>query len=350
MRQMQYDEDGLREILRENPFADVVAKWGEALAQFDHGKIDKCQLQLLVGGDRDWVEKCEREGEEENFKFHFGLIPDVFRGDPRAPVWILLLNPGFSDIDLYDHLGLCPFCEKRLVTAHDSEAKPVCECAHAWMSSDLSNPIDALRFRQEAMLKQLELAVDEESGNYAWFDGRFRTMAPAKREKVGKGGYWWWKEFLFGPERSRAKYLFRECGIREDSETLGRKFFALDAFPYHSKNFNCGIFNRQEYQVSPYFMFWKRLVEWALGSGRKLIVRYKAVLKILKGNIDKQVWEARKDNVYLMPSQMPYLTVNNINIQGPNTKANKRKALDELRAAWLVAEQETTLQRNLNCM
>ena len=330
----QYDENGLRKILEDNPFIDVLKTWSEQLEQFNNGKINKCQLRLLVDDGDVKLENSKKT----NLQFHFELIPDVFRGDPRAPVWILLLNPGFSEIDLYDHLGLCPFCEKRLVVSHGLEVEHSHECVHAWLGAELDDPKAALRFRQEMMLKQLKLVLDEESCKYAWFDRSFRTIAPEKRTKLGKGGYWWWKEFLFGSERSNASYLLQECNINEDSAGLGRRFFAIDAFPYHSKNFDKGIFSQREYQDGPYFTFWKKLVEWALGSGRKLIVRYKIILDVLKNNIDKQILNASNDSIFWMPSLTPHLTRNNINIQRQNTKDTRLKALDELRAAW----QQTT--------
>ena len=334
---MRRDENALREILKENPFADVLRDWDRQLGQFNDGQIGKSQLRFFLDGDNEWVANCQKKYEKANLQFHFELIPDVFHGDPTAPVWILLLNPGFSAIDLYDHLGLCPFCEKRLITAHDSMGKHA--CAPACLKLGLSNAVNALQFRQKTMLKQLKLAMNEATGGYDWFDSRFRTIEPEDCEKVGKGGYWWWKEFLFGVDRSRATYLFRECNIRADAKEIGQKFFAIDAFPYHSKNFNSGIFRQQEYRESQYFKFWKKLVEWALCSGRKLIVRYKSVLEVLEKNIDKQIWVGNRDNVYRMPSQIPSLTTGNITTLGQNNAANRQRAIDELRAAWQDAER-----------
>ena len=220
-----------------------------------------------------------------------------------------------------------------MVTTHTSEAKPVRECVHAWLGSGLSDPEAALCFRQETMLKQLMLALDDESDTYAWFDRSFRTIEPVSRGKVGKGGYWWWKEFLFGTERSNARFLFRECNINEDSNGLGRKFFAIDAFPYHSKNFDCGIFCRGEYKNSLYFKYWKRLVEWALGSGRKLIVRYKSVLDLLEQSIDRQVLANKRNNLYRMPSQVPRLTKKNL--QRVDSRTNGSEAFEELKTVLI---------------
>ena len=183
------------------------------------------------------------------------------------------------------------------------------------------------------MLKQLKLALDEKSDTYAWFDRRFRTIEPENREKVGKGGYWWWKEFLFGTERSNARFLFRECNINENSNDLERKFFALDAFPYHSKNFDCGIFWRGEYRNSLYFKYWKRLVEWALGSGRKLIVRYKSVLDVLEQSIDRHVLANKRNNLYRMPSQVPRLTMKNL--QKVDSHTNGNGTVDDLKTVLI---------------
>ncbi len=334
---MVHDEEALQKILEANPFTDVLSDWDRQLAQFNDGQIDKNQLQFLLDGDNEWVMSCQKKYEDANLQFHFELIPDVFRGDPSAPVWILLLNPGFSAIDLYDHLGLCPFCEKRLIAVRDSAGKHA--CAPACLKLGISNSVNALHFRQKTMLEQLKLAMNEATGGYGWFDNRFRTVESEDREKVGKGGYWWWKEFLFGVDRSRATYLFRECNIRPDAKEIGQKFFAIDAFPYHSKNFSCGIFRQREYKESQYFKFWKKLVEWALCSGRKLIVRYKSVLEVLEKNIDKQIWAKCRDNVYRMPSQTPSLTTGNITTLERNDAANRQKAIDGLRSAWQDAEQ-----------
>ena len=91
---------------------------------------------------------------------------------------------------------------------------------------------------------------------------------------------------------------------------------------------------REDYRNSSYFEFWKRLVQWALGSGRKLIVRYKSVMNVLKKNIDKQILEAKRDSIYWMPSQMPHLTIGNISVLGQNNDASKKRALEEMCTAW----------------
>lgn len=325
----------LADILNGNPFSsEVIQSWRDQLRQFNQGKIGAENLRFVLEDDEDRIadyasKQRHKHGQGEVTTFHFELLPDVYRGNPTAPVWILLLNPGFSMVDRYDHLGLCPICNERIVNAGANGIASHRSCITNWLGASFPDPAKALVKRQDMMLSQLSLDLKEKR-NFFWFDEIFKTVPSDHAEIVGKGGYLWWKEFLFGVNgRDNSGYLLPKCGFcEEDAKKLGGKIFALELFPYHSINFSCGILGKKYCNQNKYLEFWNSLVSWAVRYDRKLIVRYKFIDRFLRKAIGDNLYKSKRANILCMASQKLALTINNI--KGKKRIVNKQILIDGL--------------------
>ena len=317
-------------IKRENPFnGAVLAEWRKQLNDFNAGAA-VCPLpNFRMNADEEWVAEYQKKYETKGLGLHFELLPDPFRGDPRAPVWILLLNPGYSEVDRYDHLGLCPLCCKRLVRADGKATFHENGCAARFFGSGLPDASAALKSRQNMLIEDLKLDLSKVR-KFMWFESVFHTVPEKNADVAGKGGCLWWKDFLFGRTSSN-RYLLPSCDITEPTPMIGSKIFALELFPYHSKKFDATFLDGKTYRNSNYFKFWCLLVIWALKSGRKLIVRYVSVENALNRALAGANISDRADSVFRIASINPHLTTRNL--CGKDCEANSVGAIESLRQA-----------------
>lgn len=319
MRELQSIIDG------GNPYTEqLLNAWRKQLDDFNAGAA-VCPLpNFRIDDDEEWIDEYQRKYEKKGRGLHFELLPDPFRGDPRALVWILLLNPGYSEVDRYDHLGLCPLCGKRLVRVDGKATSHENGCATRFFGSGLSDVSASLKSRQDMLIEELKLDLSKPR-KFLWFEPDFHTVPEENATVAGKGGSLWWKEFLFGDGDSDG-YLFPNCDIKPDSG-IGSRLFALEAFPYHSNKFDSSFLQNQNFRNSDYYGFWCSLVRWAVGTGRKIIVRYAAVEQALKNAIGTD-FANKKNDILRMASINPSLTLRNL--YGENYRANSEVAVNEL--------------------
>lgn len=322
MRELQSIIDG------GNPYTEqLLNAWRKQLDDFNAGAA-VCPLpNFRMDDDEEWIDEYQRKYEKKGRGLHFELLPDPFRGDPRAPVWILLLNPGYSEVDRYDHLGLCPLCGERLVRADRKTTSHENGCAARFFGSGLPDASAALKSRQDMLIEELKLDLSTPR-KFLWFEPDFHTVPEENVTLAGKGGSLWWKEFLFGDGDSDG-YLLPSCGIKQPDIAIGKRLFALESFPYHSKKFDSSFLQDEKFCHSDYFKFWCFLVGWAVESGRKIIVRYEAIRKVLERMIGKSVYANNKGNIISMASINPSLTIGNL--CGKNCRANSMELVESLR-------------------
>ena len=256
------NNESLAEVLKYNPFKpSLVKKWKRDLQSFLAGKLRLSDLNFVLDSDaKSIAEYQEKNKTNERKRLHLELLPQPFQGDPRAPIWLLMLNPGYSCVDRYDHLGLCPSCDKNLVT-QKSKFK------HG-MFDNGKDKYKALQKRQSLLLQQLRLMKDYQ---FSILNDAFNTLQHTQ-EWQGDGGYRWWRKILFGTGK-RKGFLLPECGVQADSHSIGQKLFVLECCPYHSVNFDEEVFGIE----GKYSDFWVELISWAINGNKKFIVRSQSV-------------------------------------------------------------------------
>lgn len=262
------ENEELEGILEANPFLGAIAKWEEDLCRFHKGEKQLAELSFVLESDKGRVADyqshvAKRTASWDSF-LHPEVLPQPFIGDPRAPVWFLLLNPGYSFPDRYDHLGVCSFCERKLIEGCKS-----LECTF----ERGRDRVKSLKQRQQLLLNQLLL---RENSSFYMLDESFNTL-PDDATFKKKGGYNWWRTVLFGASNPKG-FLLHECGVKQDPIAVGKKIFVLECAPYHSQNFNKKVL----WKESGYTKFWISLISWAVKTNRKFIVRSERIADLLK--------------------------------------------------------------------
>lgn len=260
------NDDSLAEVLKENPFKpDLIRKWKRNLQSFLVGKYRLSDLNFALDSDMTSIRKYQEKNKtNERKRLHLELLPQPFQGNPKAPIWLLMLNPSYSSIDRYDHLGLCPSCDKNLATMKMNLKHDVFDYG--------KSKINALQKRQSLLLQQLRLKKDCQ---FSILNDAFNTLQHTQ-EWQGDGGYRWWQKILFGTNKKK-RFLLPECGVQADSKLIGQKLFVLECCPYHSINFDSGIFEFS----GEYSKFWAGLISWAINTNKKFIIRSQSVDTLL---------------------------------------------------------------------
>ena len=256
-------------ILKENPFLGEIAKWKEDLSCFVEGRKRLEELNFILESDtgnfsRYQSQTAKRKKDWDTY-LHPEVLPQPFIGDPHAPIWYLLLNPGYSFPDRYDHLGICPCCKRKLFTSNTSEYDCIFDRGR--------NRLDVMKKRQQLLLRQLQL---EAGTPFYLLDDSFNALPDEKKYKK-EGGYRWWRSVLFGANKKSSDFLLPACGVDVNAYTVGKKLFVLECCPYHSPNFDKKVLWRD----SAYFKFWCQLVKWAAKYERVIIARSKNVINLL---------------------------------------------------------------------
>lgn len=260
-RVFQTKETELEDILKNNPWNEAEIKaWNDILKTGKSGEfILKADVDVIASYNR----KCKKEG--DLIQTH--LLPQPFIGNPEAPIWILTLNPGYSEIDLYDMLG-----EKEEIKV--------------WLTKEKVDILEeteskkSLEDRQELLLKQLRF---EAPRSFYVLDDCFKTIKKHAGNK-SFGGYEWWKKHLLGSENKNSKLFCK------GKKKMLSKFFALEFFPYHSRNFSEEL-SKTEVAHSK---FWKELVSYALKRGKLLICRNEKIIEEIQKFPD---FVKNKDNI-----------------------------------------------------
>jgi len=145
-----------------NPWKNLKAdKSGKYISNIDREKIPALEKEII-----------------EKYKLHLELLPEPFVGNPKAPVYLLNLNPGFSKEDVKEH-------EKN---------KKLREC----------------------IFKNNNRNYKHQKYPFYWLDPDL--------EKTGGGN--WWRKIL--------GQLLKEI---DNDELVSKSIFCVEYFPYHSKKY-----------------------------------------------------------------------------------------------------------------
>lgn len=232
----------LGDVLKNNPWN--VAEIEAWQATLNAGKSG----EFILKADADVIASYNRKCKNERDLIQTRILPQPFIGNPEAPIWILPQNPAYGEIDLYDMLG-----EK--------------EAIKAWLTKEKVelNPETedkkSLEKRQKLLLEQLIF----KKPSFYIFDECFKTLKKHAGNK-SFGGYEWWNKRLL------------QCDLCNGNKDMLSKFFVLEFFPYHSRNFSETL-SKTEVAHSK---FWKELVSYALDQKKLLLCRGKKIFEEIK--------------------------------------------------------------------
>ncbi|MBR4654552.1 MAG: hypothetical protein IKO72_14425 [Kiritimatiellae bacterium] len=262
------EETELNQILASNPFLGELDNWRNDLLLFKRGNRKLEDLYFVLSSDKANFSNYQRHVAKHSAGWdsylHPEVLPQPFIGDPRAPVWYLLLNPGYSFPDRYDHLGICSCDTNKLFIGSEPE----------------ENIFDRGRDRDEVLAKRQSLLLNQfqlkQNAPFYILDDSFNTL-PDRKSYKKKGGYRWWRTVLFGANQPNG-FLLPECGVNPDATSVGKKLFVLECCPYHSTNFDANVL----WNENEYMKFWMNLISWAVKVGKKFIVRSERVFQLIK--------------------------------------------------------------------
>lgn len=300
------DECELRKVLSTNPFTQEI--------------VDGWRKLLKKGGDERFVLPCDEkflqkiiESETHaNYEPLPSLLPQPFAGDPRGDIWLLLDNPGYTPIDKFDNISVADkddvfekvrdmmLSEFSRIRNADERKRREQSCG-LLNSSDLfvarsqKEDMECLCRRQTLMLNQLLLSIDKDLP-FFWLDESFRTVKANVFGSKLVGGHLWWRTKL-------NKFL------REKNDV--RRVFAMEYFPYHSRNFNHNFKHNQLVKwasESCYHKFWRAMVEYGRKHGKRIIARGKWMVD---GSVDDRILDSDKYFEFVSPRNCS-LSLNNI--------------------------------------
>lgn len=198
--------------------------------------------------DGNYVLETEKDAaKHEQYQFHTDLPPQPFQGNPEAPIWILMLNPGYSEkTDQY------PVSDADYYKKHDD--------------------------RRKAMLAQLTFSPPKEKNHWHYvLDNEDRNYSKN-----------WFKE-----------HFFKDMGI--DENNVDKNIFILQACGYVSEKFN-GDLNKMT-KSFPHMEYAQKLARWGLNHGKIIVIARSCTYWQNVLEIEKKSQEIQK-NVYFLSSNM----------------------------------------------
>lgn len=217
------DED-LASILSDNPWSEIADKIKNAMRNNSLG-----QERFVLDQDDALIRIEESLVTDDDYKLRLHLPPQPFIGNPKAKIWILQYNPGYSErFDDFDYLGL-----ERVESARHKRRH-----------------VSRLQERIELICDQYEF---KKGAGFYVLDEKFNTFKNGARD--GRGTYLWYKSTYFPAEG-----IFARIG---DSDVSRKRFadenlFVIEYLPYHSKKFRHEFF-----PFLPSFGFWRKLMAYA---------------------------------------------------------------------------------------
>ena len=117
----------LEKRLVKTRFRQEADQWKKDLQDLHDGRKQMQDLRFILKSDCENFNKFQngfaRKNKTRDTFLHPEVLPQPFIGTPCAPVWYLLLNPGYSFLDRYDHLGILPNQEKYEISAGSNSAE-----------------------------------------------------------------------------------------------------------------------------------------------------------------------------------------------------------------------------------
>lgn len=246
----------LDEILKKNPFLEVTSEWRTKCAEIRENRTDGADAKFILCSDEEWINEynSRKRKNHDDLRLRINLIPQPFVGHPSAPIWILMLNPGYSSRDEYDYLSVAE--PNKLQMMNESRKKK----QEVRVLPPSEDEWCALEKRQEALLEQLRFSA----GSFHLLEKSFNSLPG-----LSNGGYKYWKSHLFGNDEQYFMSWFKKDAHVIASE----KVFVLEMMPYHSKCFDDSILTSESWNKSKYAIFWRDLVNYGIGNNKVFFVR-----------------------------------------------------------------------------
>ena len=214
----------LKAILSCNPWIEMAQKVRSAL-----GSNSLAQGRFVLDQDDALIQIEESLINDDNYKLRLNLPPQPFIGHPKAKIWIVQYNPGYSEgIDDFDYLGAAPPCLTGYMRYNPSQ----------------------LEERLGLICEQYEFKAS--TGFYV-LDQKFDNFIRGTR--TGQGAYLWYKSTYFPRQGVFSRIGDLECSQKRFADN---NLFTIEYFPYHSKQFRHEFF-----PFLPSFKFWRQLMHYA---------------------------------------------------------------------------------------
>lgn len=231
------------------------------------------------------------------------LLPQPFIGDPRSPIWILLRNPGYSAIDVYDLTsipgGKNAIKKEGLISVRDLRFH------------NQGNENQVLLQRQQLVCRQLKFDLDEGKEFYILRD-KFNTLELKEghnRSRKVLGGYNWYDKYLFPENGCLSRFSNRTSRSNRTIhlKIASKRIFVLEYDPYHSRAYF-------ESNVDfAHHILWKNLIEYGIKS-KIIIVRGRDILDHIRESIssDDLFKTSNERRLFVFKGQSASMSINNM--------------------------------------
>lgn len=273
---------------------------------------------------------------KECYTIQGDAYPQPYIGNPEAPIWILMLNPGYGHLEYWETADVREIPEndeiRRIINEDLQQNKTKFERFELVKKDD-----ENLKKRRVYLQKQLSFFKDE---NYK------PVFYPLEEEfniwkhdrKTLNGCYEWWLQKLLGRNKKNAVVC------KGDRKRLN-KFFNIEFFPYHSIHFDVTLADEMKKDgglAHKHHVFWQEMIKYAVNAGKILILRgakeeknkfgvtkkFNMLDQVCKAAGDEAIYK-NKDNIFLLKSQNACISVGNL-VASSNAERIARKLAEKL--------------------
>lgn len=198
----------------------------------------------------------------DDHKIHLEAPPQPYIGDPLASIWLLLMNPSYSAVDIYDFVS-----ERK----GRDEINEDTDCINAGVT--VRENASSLNDRRALLDAQYSFSGKRGTIEHDFYvlSDKFKTIAPRDDKKKHFGSYEWWSDYLYEKDICSPEYK-----TKGGNTSNLKNFFVLESFPYHSRKFGD---IQPWFHSESYFLFWVKMVAYALCHDRILLCRGEEIAK-----------------------------------------------------------------------
>lgn len=184
---------------------------------------------------------------------HLDAPPQPFTGNPDAPIWLLLMNPSYDEVDIFD-------------LVNEARGEQIIRDVVEDITAITRGNFDRRRALMEAQYNFDFEQLADKGYDCPWFyvlDESFHTVRHGGNKK--RGGYEWWN-----------RYLLSQSICERVKDNL-KKFFVLESFPYHSRNFGAVRNIGPQTLAKSHCAFWEQMIVEALKENKIFLCRGKEI-------------------------------------------------------------------------
>ena len=301
------DEELMKKLWNDhdfNPWLEVADKWlaelnggnhnGDYIHPNDGAAIADYKEKLNRAFSRRRHSKGKRHPRKKNMELVLDLLPQPFIGNPCAPIWVLLKNPGYSSIDVYD-LKSINGGKKEISKSGKIKKRDL-------RYLNVSSEEQLLRMRQTLICRQLKFDFDDGKEFYI-LRNRFNTLKENYGSRKVFGGYNWYMRYFFPEQGCLKRFVNDMCELKIASQQI----FVLEYDPYHSQAY---FESNVDFK---HHILWKNLIEYGIKS-KVIIARGGGVLKHIIDCVSREdlLKASNERRLFLFRGQSASFTVNNL--------------------------------------